>query len=268
MTTGTYSGRGFDIHFEVSGSGPRLLFFNGSGSSIEVARPLIDMVARFCTVLVHDQRGLGLTEVPDGPYEMNDYALDAVGLLDHVGWGDAAVLGISFGGMVALEFAVTRPELVNRLALLCTSAGGAGGSSYPLHELVSLSDDERARVYPTLVDTRFDPAWLNDHPTDRALLTPRPAPQGRSALGHAWQLDARSRHDVWDRLGRITAPTFVASGTFDGIAPPENGRAVSGRIAGSSHTEYEGGHMFMLQDRRAFVDLRSFLIGEFEETPG
>ncbi len=265
MSTGTYSGRGFDIHYEIVGDGPRLFFFNGSGSSIEAARPLIDMVARFCTVLVHDQRGLGRTDVPEGPYEMADYAQDASGLLEHVGWDRVAVLGISFGGMVALEFAVTNPEMVQQLAVLCTSSGGAGGSSYPLHELAALSEADRAARYPTLVDSRFDDVWLNEHPGDRALLVPRPAPQGRAALGHHWQLDARSRHDVWDRLGRITAPTFVASGTYDGIAPPRNGRAISDRIAGSFHTEYEGGHMFLLQDRRAFSDVRSFLIGGREE---
>jgi len=266
MTVGVYSGRGFPIHYEVVGEGPRLLFLNGSGSSIEAARPLIDALARFNTVLVHDQRGLGLTAVPDGPYEMSDYAHDALGLLEHAGWVRTAILGISFGGMVALEFAVTNPKLVERLCLLCTSAGGAGGSSYPLHQLAAASDEERARRYPTLVDTRFDEPWLNTHPEDRALLTPRPAPTGRAALGHLWQMDARSRHDVWDRLDRIDAPTFVGSGMFDGIAPPANGRAIAERISGSEHETYHGGHMFLFQDRRALADVRAFLSRPQEES--
>lgn len=265
MTTGTFSGRGFDIHYEVVGEGPRLLFFNGSGSSISVARPLIDALASYNTVLVHDQRGLGLTEIPEGPYEMSDYANDGRALLDHVGWDRTAVFGISFGGMVALEFAVTYPEMVDRLCLACTSAGGQGGSSYPLHELASLDPVDRARLYPTLVDTRFDEAWLAEHPTDAAFLAPRPAPTGRSALGATWQLDARSRHDVWDRLGSIVAPTFVASGEFDGIAPPDNGRSIAARITGAVHEEYHGGHMFLFHDRRALRDVRDFLSNIPEE---
>ena len=66
---------------------------------------------------------------------MAQYAADAAALLDHVGWATSAVVGVSFGGMVAQEYAVTFPERVIRLALVCTSAGGAGKPSYPLHEL-------------------------------------------------------------------------------------------------------------------------------------
>jgi pimeloyl-ACP methyl ester carboxylesterase len=265
MTVGTFSGRGFEIHYEILGEGPRLLFFNGSGSSISVARPLIDALAASNTVLVHDQRGLGLSGVPDGPYEMADYALDAHALLAHVGWERTAVFGISFGGMVALEFAVTHPAMVERLCLVCTSAGGGGGSSYPLHELPEMDPDERARIYPTLVDTRFDEAWLAEHPSEAALLTPRPAPVGRAALGAFWQLDARRRHDVWERLSSLTVPTFVGSGSYDGIAPPSNGRAIAGRVADGVHEEYQGGHMFLFQDRRALPDVRAFLSNNREE---
>ena len=75
---------------------------------------------------------------------MADYAADALALLDHVGWDRARVVGVSFGGMVAQELAVTAPERVERLALLCTSPGGAGGASYPLHELAALPEAERA----------------------------------------------------------------------------------------------------------------------------
>ena len=72
--------------------------------------------------------------------------------------------------MVAQELAVTAPRRVERLALLCTSAGGAGGSSYPLHELEDLDPAARAEVRRHLLDDRFDEAWLDGHPGDRALV--------------------------------------------------------------------------------------------------
>ena len=71
--------------------------------------------------------------------------------------------------MVAQEFAVTDPARVERLALLCTSPGGAGGASYPLHELATLSQEEQALRGTQLLDTRFTPEWLAEHPGDRAL---------------------------------------------------------------------------------------------------
>src|SRR5690242_11326425 len=100
---------------------------------------------------------------------MADYAADAAALLDEIGWERARLVGVSFGGMVAQELAVTAPERVERLALLCTSPGGAGGASYPLHDLAALPEAERARVALGLLDTRFTEEWLAEHPSDRAL---------------------------------------------------------------------------------------------------
>src|SRR4029079_5734778 len=130
---------------------------------------LINLFTNDFDVVVHDQRGLGKSEIPAGPYSMADYAADAAALLDEVGWERARVVGVSFGGMVAQELAVTWPERVERLALLCTSPGGAGGASYPLHELAHLTEDERNAKGLELLDARFTPEWLAAHPSDRAL---------------------------------------------------------------------------------------------------
>ena len=140
---------GIDIYFEHSGEGSRLLFFNGTGATLERTSPMIDPYRARFEVLVHDQRGLGRSETPPGPYSMTDYAADALALLDFVGWSSCRVIGISFGGMVAQELAVTTAGRVERLVLACTSPGGAGGSSYPLDELGPLDDPTMAeRMLP------------------------------------------------------------------------------------------------------------------------
>ena len=261
----TFSHDGHQIYFEMFGSGPRVLFFNGSGATIEGSRLLIERLAKWCEVVVHDQRGLGLTGYPsNSQYSMADYARDGAALLDHIGWDESAVVGISFGGMVALEFAVTWPQRVQRLALLCTSPGGAGGSSYPLHELVSKDQAERRRIMPLLTDSRFTAEWLATHDLDRQVVeyqragAESPKDETRAA-GEAAQLAARRHHDVWSRLGSITSPTFIAAGRYDRIAPPENSEAMASEIAHSQLHLYEGGHIFVLQDRRAMSDLRAFL---------
>jgi 3-oxoadipate enol-lactonase len=94
---------GVDLYYERDGGGRPLLWLNGSGSSIREAGLLLGPFRERMEVLVHDQRGLGESEVPPGPYSMADYAADALALLDAVGWETAAVAGISFGGMVAPE---------------------------------------------------------------------------------------------------------------------------------------------------------------------
>ena len=254
-----------DLHYVVEGAGPRLLFFNGSGSSIAEMGILIEILAARFEVLVHDQRGLGLTGIPrGGAPTMADYARDGLALLDHLGWERTTVLGLSFGGMVAQELAVTAPERVDRLALLCTSSGGQGGSSYPLHELAGMPSEQRRRTEVLIADSRFDEAWLAEHPTDRGLADhmagrgdrARSAEQRR---GEELQLEARRHHDVFDRLGAVTCPTLVAAGRYDGTAPVENSEAIVRMIAGAELRVYEGGHMFLLQDPSAIGDILDFL---------
>jgi pimeloyl-ACP methyl ester carboxylesterase len=240
--------------------------FNGSTSTIERMRPIMGLFATRFDVVLHDQRGLGLTEIPEGPYAMADYSADAIALLDHLEWDTCRVVGISFGGMVAQEFAVTVPDRVERLALLCTSSGGDGGSSYPLHELRSMEPTEVADVAMRIMDTRFTPEWLESHPTDRMFVdgisaTTGPLPGSEAARGELEQLDARQHHDVWERLPLITAPTFVGAGRFDGIAPLVNSEAIASRIPNAELHVYEGGHGFFAQDGKAFPEILDFLAG-------
>ncbi len=252
-----------ELFYEVSGTGPRLLFINGSGSTLEDAQLLTGVLASRFELLAYDYRGLGRSGEVTSSYTMADCAADAVEVINAAGWASAAVIGISFGGMVALELAVTHPERLERLALLCTSAGGAGGSSYPLHELAAL-DPEIGRVgRRALMDARFDEAWLNSHPEDEALVIAMESraagPDHPRAVGIREQLQARKNHDTWDRLGAITCPTFIGCGRYDGIAPEANSRAMASRIAGADLQVYEGGHAFMAQDRAAFDDVFAFL---------
>ncbi|MGD0881343.1 MAG: alpha/beta hydrolase [Acidimicrobiales bacterium] len=253
-----------DLTFALTGSGPRLLFLNGSGMTLEASRPLLSLFGRDATLLAFDQRGLGASGPATGPYGMDRCAADALGLMDAVGWDTARVVGVSFGGMVAQELAVTAPGRVERLTLLCTSAGGAGGSSYPLHELEALEPAHRAEVRRTLIDERFDEAWLDAHPGDRALVDLMGRPDDGDpavASGRRAQLEARRGHDVWDRLGAITSPTFVGCGRFDPIAPMSNSEAIAARVPGAELHAYEGGHAFFVQDPRALPEILAFATG-------
>ena len=252
------------INYEISGSGPRVLFFNGSGATLKTTALLIGALAKTCTVLAHDQRGLGETSIPEGPYTMSQFAQDGAALLDHVGWDTCTVVGISFGGMVAQEFAVSYPQRVEKLVLLCTSAGGEAGSSYPLHELGSLPVDERAARITALTDNRFTPEWLATHPDDAAMVAMRneqaAVPKSKETIkGEILQLGARIGHDVSDRLHRVTAPVFVTAGRYDGIAPVSNSEEIVKRLPDATLSIYEGGHIFTAQDRRAIEDIRTFL---------
>ena len=135
-----------------------------------------------------------------------------------------------------------------------------------MHELESLTPEEQRARGTELLDTRFTPSWLDTHPGDRALadllVEHRAADRSEEAKrGMAEQLAARSHHDVCDRLGRVSSPTLVASGRYDGIAPPANGEVIAAGIPGAELRLYEGGHAFIAQDPAAFPDLMEFLAG-------
>jgi pimeloyl-ACP methyl ester carboxylesterase len=165
--------------------------------------------------------------------------------------------------MVAQELAVTYPDRVERLALVCTSPGGEF-ASYPLHELAAMDEDRVLALRATLLDTRFTPEYLAEHDADRMLAefatqrSAEPVPD-EVQRGMTAQLDARSRHDVVDRLSAITCPTLVAGGRYDGIAPPANSEAIASRVPDADLRLYEGGHMFFVQDATAMPEILDFL---------
>lgn len=258
------SRQGLDLWFEVQDGndpGSPRMFVNGSGSSVSDVRPLLTTFGAGHPLAVLDHRGLGRSSTPDAPPSMADFADDVVALADHLDWSTFDLIGVSFGGMVAQEVACRSPERVRRLVLMCTSAGGAGGSSYPLHELMDLDAESRRRVLPQLQDSRFDEEWLRSHDgiVERLVSVPNDRP---NTVGYRMQMEARRQHDVWDRLSNIDRPTLAASGAFDRIAPSVNGARIAERIPDATHRVYQGGHMFFLQDRSFFVDLEEFLADE------
>ncbi len=266
--------RDIDIHYELEGEGPRVLNISGTGGDLRRKPALASILGDAFTTLSYDQRGLGQTTIPDGPYSMAGYAADAAALLDALGWERCMVMGTSFGGMVAQEFAVTFPGRVAKLVLNCTSSGGAGKPSYPLHELQSLEPETRIRAQIRLSDTRVTPEWEQANARElEALLDQRReaaaigADEPRRELGARLQLEARIHHDVYDRLPALTMPVLVCAGAYDGIAPPANSRAIAARIPNARYEEFEGGHGFLWQDPRAAGAIAAFLRGEDDPGP-
>lgn len=251
--------RDIEICYELGGEGLPLLKIWGTGGDLR--RPPTDFDRRLTenfTVLAFDQRGMGRSGKPDRPCTMADYADDAAGLLDAVGWKRAAVLGYSFGGMVAQELALRHPARVERLVLMSTSAGGAGGSSYPLHELAALPDEQRVRRFLELTDSRRTQQWQAANPVpwqnlidDGMAALQLAADDPAQRTGRQRQLAARRQHDTWQRLPDLRIPVSVFAGRHDAIATLEAQRRLAARIPGAVFQEFEGGHLFFVQDPTA-----------------
>jgi 3-oxoadipate enol-lactonase len=260
--------RDIDVYYEIHGSGPRLLFIGGSGGDLRQKPGVFDgPLASEFEVLSYDQRGLGQTSTPPGPYTMRDYAQDAEALLDAVGWDDCLVIGVSFGGMVAQELVCRSPKRVKRLVLACTSSGGEGGASYPLHELQGMSDEDRILRMIAISDSRNDENWQDANPKAVESLigfAKRRAAAGADEpdrdLGQHLQFEARKGHDTFERLSTLDLPVFICAGRFDKIAPPENQHELEREIRAARLAFFEGGHLFLMQDKNAFSEIAAFLL--------
>lgn len=248
------------LYFELRGEGARVLSISGSGANLGMRPSILDdpALAAF-QILSYEHRGLGRSGVAAKDSALADYADDAARLLDHLGWEHAHVLGVSFGGMVAQHLALRHPARVQRLVLACTSSGGAGGSSFPLHELLHLGAAERWLTTLPRFDTRPEQIEKLKRLAP-AILAQIVDP--RTEAGARTQLRARAQHDVWEALPGLKCPTLVCAGRYDGVAPLANSVALSTRIPGARLAVFEGGHSFLLQDRRALPTVARFLRGD------
>jgi 3-oxoadipate enol-lactonase len=240
-----------------------LLYIGGTAGDLRNKPNQMDSpLNNFFEVISYDQRGLGQTEVPSGEYSMQQYAHDAANLLDALKIESINVFGVSFGGMVAQELTIRHPSRVKKLVLACTSSGGKGGSSYPLHELEELDPETKLEKSIQINDLRISNDWIknNQETWSEIKLTTQErkmvSPDQENLLK---QLSARKGHDTFDRLKQIDTPVLLTGGKYDGIAPVSNMKSLQLQIKGSELKFYEGGHLFLVQDKQAFKDICMWL---------
>jgi pimeloyl-ACP methyl ester carboxylesterase/RimJ/RimL family protein N-acetyltransferase len=217
---------GITIYYEVHGAGDPLLLIGGLGSDVTLLGAVLAGLAERRKVIAFDNRGSGRTDKPDVPYSIEQMAADAAGLLDALAVERADVLGVSMGGRIALELALSHPGRVRRLVLVSTSATGRR----------KLTMSWQARL---LLPVR----WIG--------LLRSKYPQPRYA--HQRQRQASADYDAAGRLSQIHAPTLIAHGRRDKSEPLELAQSMHAAIAGSQLAVFPGGHMFFLFSQRRFL---------------
>ncbi len=253
---------GIEVHYDRRGNGLPLLYIGGSGGDLRRANAAEGPLSERFDVLAYDQRGLGQTSQPAGPYTMAEYAADAAAMIEHAGWERAHMVGFSFGGMVGQELAIRHPDRLDRAVFACSSSGGVGKPSYPIHTYLDMTPAEAARTSLSVIDTRHDDAWFEANAEVLAQATEARARQRdpEVAEGIRCQMLARAEHDTYDRLSQIVTPVLVAGGRYDGQAPPENQEALASQIPGATLEFFDGGHRFVGQDPAALPRFVEFLL--------
>jgi pimeloyl-ACP methyl ester carboxylesterase len=250
------------LAYEVHGEGSPVLLIHGWGYGLwgwePVARPL---AARY-RVVAFDNRGVGGSDIPPGPYTVTDMAEDAVAVLDAAGLRTAHVIGTSLGGMIAQEVALDFPDRVDRLVLACTTPGGPGAYAMPRQTVRLL--EEAQSLEPQVALRRFVANALAPGAPEELVeriysyrQAQRPDPAGWHAQGAAG-----AGFDASERLGAIAAPTLVLHGTADGVVDPRNSELLAERIPDARLDWFEGcGHLFFWEQPDRFVEVVTEFLG-------
>jgi 3-oxoadipate enol-lactonase len=222
--------------FEGPEDAPVLVLANSLGTSLEMWDDQAPALAKHFRLLRFDARGHGQSEVPSGPYSIDDLGQDVLALLDAAGLERVHFCGLSMGGMTGMWLAIHAAERIDRLALCSTSA------HMPPRELW---DDRAALVRSEGMEAVADGAlerWFSEEGREErpdAVDRVRVGLVETPAEGYAASCEAIRDHDMREEVGQIGAPTLVVVGDEDPATPPDQARFIADGVDGARLVEIE-----------------------------
>lgn len=256
---------GLEMYYELEGAGPPVVLIAGlSQDHLGWAFQVPALVGAGYRCLSFDSRDAGQTAQSTAAYTIRQFADDTVALMDALGLPAAHIVGLSMGGMIAQEIALTYPAHVSSLTLAGTTAAIDPQLAGILRAWKAArphcaDDDFVLSLSSWLFTYRFH---QNPDAVRGFLDLVRSNPFPQSVEGFQRQCDAVLAHDVESTLAEITAPTHVMVGMEDALTPPRHSRELAARIPGATLTEVPaGGHAFSLETPDAFNDAMLGFLG-------
>lgn len=245
---------------EVHGpaDGAWLTFVPGIGNDRTFWQDQAQRLARDFRVLLFDPWGHGDSPPPPEPCTFGDIAQGIVALWDHIGIRQSALVGLGFGGSLALYLAATAPERVSRtVALCCRPRQPDDRRAFWRDRLANAAELGIFAITQVTVDRWLSEAFRTDHPaTDRAL---REAMNRTSLAGYQAYAGAFADMDFTERLGAIACPVRLVAAEHDhGGGPVPAMTELAGQIAGAELTIIPGsGHICVAEAPQAVAAILS-----------
>jgi 3-oxoadipate enol-lactonase len=247
------------VYYDEFGAGHPLVFISGLASTRLGWWKQIEPFTKKFRVINLDNRDAGDSALGTCPYTIADMAEDVAGVVKNLNLGRARIVGISMGGMIAQELAIRHPDLVDKLVLVATTAGGPTGvNAKP--EIAALlmragEEDVETRVRRTFTAIAGE-GYMVKHPEDLDQIVKNSIAKPMSLESYQRQLGAcmvHFRQGTADRLAQITAPTLVVHGDYDPLIPYPNGKYLAEHIKGARLATYPGvGHLSPIEAPERF----------------
>lgn len=221
------------LHYtdEGNAAGSPLVFINSLGTDLRIWDAIIPHFVASHRIIRHDKRGHGVSGCPVPPYTIRQHADDLVGLLDHLAIESAIVVGISVGGMIAMDFAINHPGRIEKL-VLCDTAPKIGTVAMWNERIDTLRANGMAHLGKIILSRWFAPNFATEQPDAYAgyynMLTRTPID------GYTGTCEALRDADLWPDVRTIQAPTLVLCGAEDLATPPEDAAQLAAAIPTAS----------------------------------
>jgi 3-oxoadipate enol-lactonase len=234
-----------DINYKLEGSGDEtIVLINGLADDLETwALQLDDFLAAGYRVLRFDNRGIGASSKPAGPYTSRMLADDAKALVDELGLTDFHLMGVSMGGMIAQEYALAYGSDLRSATFACTYA-----TPGPFCSRMFAMWGDLAPVLGVPFVMRDVTLWaftvpfFEEHEAELAEFEQAMRYMDQPVHAYLAQLAVIQEHDTTARLGEITTPTLVLAGEEDILIPVALSRRLADGVPGAEFATAKGGH--------------------------
>jgi 3-oxoadipate enol-lactonase len=227
MTSGFVHGNGIDIHYRIAGDGQQaLVLVNGVGDDLDGwANQVDDFVRAGLRVISYDNRGVGQSSQPPGPYTSGEMAADLKALVTELGLPRFHLAGVSMGGVIAQEYALACRDDLLSLVLANTFAVADPFTRAAFETWVTAAETAgMAVMMRQQAPWIFSPEFYEQHPERVTELVAAAQASTQPAASFAAQMAALTGHDCAARISAVRVPTLVLAARDDIIIRPQLSR--------------------------------------------
>lgn len=257
---------GIKLHYRIDGpdDAPWLTLSNSLGTDLSMWTEQVPALSRYFRVLRYDTRGHGKSDVPPGPYTIEQLSGDVIGLFDSLGIARSHFCGISMGGLTGLALATRYPDRIDRLVLSNTAALIGSRESWQTR-IAAVKEKGMPGFADPVLERWFTAPFRLAHPEKLQPL--REIFAQTSVDGYAANCEALATADLRDEAVNVIAPTLVITGSHDQSTSAEQGRWLKQQINGAQYLELHAGHIANIEQADIYTRalLRFFRAGAVTE---